>query len=59
MPAAHVPADVQLEHGAKPVDDHVLPLTHAGTATQASAVAFHAKLAAQPQLLWPTRLEDA
>ena len=42
MPAAHVDAAAQAEHGAKPVDDHVLPLTHEGTATQASAVAFHA-----------------
>ena len=42
LPAAHVDAAAQAEHGAKPVADHVLPLTHAGTATQASAVAFHA-----------------
>ena len=36
------------------MDDHVLPLTHAGTATQASAVAFHAYAGAlQAQLVWP------
>jgi hypothetical protein len=36
------------------VADHVLPLTHAGTATQASAVAFHAKAGElQVQLDWP------
>ena len=34
--------------------DHVLPLTHAGTATQASAVAFHVKAGElQAQLVWP------
>ena len=32
----------------------MLPLTHAGTATQASAVAFHAKAGVlQAQLDWP------
>ena len=54
MPAAHVDAAVQAEHGAYPVADHVLPLTHAGTATQASAVAFHVKAGElQAQLVWP------
>ena len=34
--------------------DHVLPATHAGTATQASAVAFHVKAGVlQAQLDWP------
>ena len=34
--------------------DHVLPATHAGTATQASAVAFHVKAGElQAQLVWP------
>ncbi len=34
--------------------DHVLPATHAGTATQASAVAFHAKAGVlQAQRAWP------
>ncbi len=54
MPAAHVDAAAQAEHGAYPVADHVLPLTHAGTATQASAVAFHVKAGVlQAQLVWP------
>ncbi len=54
MPAAHVDAAAQAEHGAYPVDDHVLPLTHAGTATQASAVAFQVKAGVlQAQLVWP------
>ena len=45
---------MQLEHGAYPVDDHVLPLTHAGTATQARSVAFQAKAGVlQAQLDWP------
>ena len=42
MPAAHVDAAAQAEHGAKPVDDHVLPLTQGGATTQASVVTFHA-----------------
>ena len=34
--------------------DHVLPATQAGTATQARAVAFHAKAGVlQAQLDWP------
>jgi hypothetical protein len=45
---------VQLEHGAYPVADHVLPLTHAGTATHSRTVAFHAKAGElQAQLDWP------
>ena len=33
--------------------DHVLPFTHAGTATQVSAVAFHAYAGVlQAQLVW-------
>ena len=52
-PAAHT-EELQGEHGAKPVADHV-PVTQGGTATQASAVAFHAYAGAlQAQLDWPT-----
>ena len=41
MPAAHVDAAAQAEHGAKPVDDQV-PFKQGGATTQASVVTFHA-----------------
>ena len=54
-PAAHALAAAQAAQGAKPVADHVLPATQAGTAVHASAVAFHAKpaITLHAQLVWP------
>jgi hypothetical protein len=54
-PAEHVIAAAQAAQGAKPVADHVLPATQAGTAVHASADAFHAKpaVALHAQLVWP------
>ena len=51
--------EVQAEQGARPVAALKLtPATHESR-VHVAFVAFHAKLVAQPQLLWPTRLEDA
>ena len=54
-PAEHALAAAQAAQGAKPVADHVLPATQAGTAVHASADAFHAKpaVALHAQLVWP------
>ena len=51
MPAAQVDVP-HVEHGAKPVEDHV-PAAQGGSATQASNVAFQAKPRLQAHLDWP------
>ena len=54
MPAVHDVGDAQVEHGAKPVADHVLPATQGGLATHVSVVLVHTKAGAlQAQLVWP------
>ncbi len=53
LPAAHA-LEAHAEQGAYPVAEKVLPTTHAGTATHASAVAFQTKAGAlHEQLVWP------
>jgi hypothetical protein len=51
VPAAQLDVP-QVEHGAKPVEDHV-PAVQGGSATQASNVAFQAKPRLQAHLDWP------
>ncbi len=51
MPAAQLDVP-HVEHGAKPVEDHV-PEVQGGSATQASNVAFQAKPRLQAHLDWP------
>ena len=51
MPAAQLDVP-HVEHGAKPVEDHV-PAVQGGSATQASDVAFQAKPRLQAHLDWP------
>ena len=51
MPAAQLDVP-HVEHGAKPVEDHV-PAAQGGSATQASNVAFQAKPRLQAHLDWP------
>ena len=58
-PAGQADTFVQFSQGARPVAALKLtPATHESR-VHVAFVAFHAKLGAQPQLLWPTRLEDA
>ena len=54
MPEAHELEGVTAVQGAKPVADHVAPLTQDGTVVHVRVVAFHAKAGAeQLQLVWP------
>ena len=58
-PAGQAETFVQFAQGARPVAALKLtPATHE-SCVHVAFVAFHAKLVAQPQLLWPVRLEDA